>query len=140
MSRDILSAAESIPSSCLHRIFRAAERREAESGTDVVKLHVGDPYFNPSDDVADAFVDAVRRGDTKYTGVEGLGELREAVVDKLRTDNGVDSAVSRLLITPGSCQGLAALLQTLAEPGAEILIPEFHWPVHLQQALLAGLK
>lgn len=73
MSRDILSAAESIPSSCLHRIFRAAERREAESGTDVVKLHVGDPYFNPSDDVADAFVDAVRRGDTKYTGVEGLG-------------------------------------------------------------------
>ncbi|MDT3728350.1 pyridoxal phosphate-dependent aminotransferase [Streptomyces sp. DSM 41972] len=140
MSRDILSAAESIPSSCLHRIFRAAERREAESGTDVVKLHVGDPYFNPSDDVADAFVDAVRRGDTKYTGVEGLGELREAVVDKLRTDNGVDSAVSRLLITPGSCQGLAALLQTLAEPGAEILIPEFHWPVHLQQALLAGFR
>ncbi|MFE7806545.1 pyridoxal phosphate-dependent aminotransferase [Streptomyces sp. NPDC057430] len=140
MSRDILSAAESIPSSCLHRIFRAAERREVESGAEVVKLHVGDPYFNPSDDVADAFVDAVRRGDTKYTGVEGLGELREAVVDKLRTDNEVDSAVSRLLITPGSCQGLAALLQTLAEPGAEILIPELHWPVHLQQALLAGFR
>ncbi|MEU6986126.1 pyridoxal phosphate-dependent aminotransferase [Streptomyces sp. NPDC046324] len=140
MSRDILSAAESIPSSCLHRIFRAAERREVESGAEVVKLHVGDPYFNPSDDVADAFVDAVRRGDTKYTGVEGLGELREAVVDKLRTDNEVDSAVSRLLITPGSCQGLAALLQTLAEPGAEILVPELHWPVHLQQALLAGFR
>ncbi|MEW2139634.1 pyridoxal phosphate-dependent aminotransferase [Streptomyces sp. NPDC005409] len=140
MSPDILSVAGSIPSSCLHRIFRAAEKREEETGVEVVKLHVGDPYFNPADNVADAFVDAVRRGDTKYTGVEGLPELRAAVVDKLRTDNGVDSAVSRLLISPGSCQGLAALLQSLAEPGAEILLPELHWPVHLQQALIAGFR
>ncbi|MEV7618391.1 pyridoxal phosphate-dependent aminotransferase [Streptomyces sp. NPDC089799] len=140
MSPDILSTAESIPSSCLHRIFRAAEAREEETGTEVVKLHVGDPYFDPAGNVADAFVDAVRRGDTKYTGVEGLPELRAAVVEKLRTDNQVDSAVSRLLISPGSCQGLAALLQSLAEPGAEILLPELHWPVHLQQSLLAGFR
>ncbi|MFD5715395.1 hypothetical protein OQI_27740 [Streptomyces pharetrae CZA14] len=140
MSQEILSAAESIPSSCLHRIFRAAEKREEESGVAVTKLHVGDPYFNPSDDVAEAFMDAVRRGETKYTGVEGLPELRAAVVEKLRADNEVDSAVSRLLISPGSCQGLAALLQSLAEPGAEILLPELHWPVHLQQSLLAGFR
>ncbi len=140
MNPDILSAAGSIPSSCLHSIFRAAEAREHETGAEVVKLHVGDPYFNPSDDVADAFVDAVRRGHTKYVGVEGLTELRAALVEKLRSDNDVDSSVSRLLITPGSCQGLAALLQSLAEPGAEILLPELHWPVHLQQSLLAGFK
>ncbi|NEA18500.1 pyridoxal phosphate-dependent aminotransferase [Streptomyces halstedii] len=140
VSSDILSAAGSIPSSCLHRIFRAAEAKEEESGTEVVKLHVGDPYFDPADNVADAFVDAVRRGETKYTGVEGLPELRAAAVEKLRLDNGVDSAVSRLLISPGSCQGLAALLQSLAEPGAEILLPELHWPVHLQQSVLAGFR
>jgi aspartate aminotransferase len=135
-----LSAAGTIPSSCLHSIFRTAERVEEETGVDVVKLHVGDPYFNPSDDVADAFVDAVRRGKTKYTGVEGLPELRAAAVEKLRADNDVDSAVSRLLISPGSCQGLAALMQSLVEPGAEILLPELHWPVHLQQSLLAGFR
>jgi aspartate aminotransferase len=140
VSPDILSAAGTIPSSCLHSIFRAAEAIEEKTGVDVVKLHVGDPYFNPSGDVAEAFIDAVRRGDTKYTGVEGLLGLREAAVEKLRTDNDVDSAVSRLLISPGSCQGLAALLQTLAEPGAEILLPELHWPVHLQQSLLAGFR
>ncbi|MGW1373906.1 pyridoxal phosphate-dependent aminotransferase [Streptomyces sp. NPDC002446] len=140
MSPDILSAAGSIPSSCLHRIFRAAEAKEAEEGAEVVKLHVGDPYFDPSEDVAEAFIDAVRRGETKYTGVEGLPELRAAVVEKLRADNEVDSAVSRLLISPGSCQGLASLLQSLAEPGAEILLPELHWPVHLQQSLLAGFR
>ncbi|MER7080134.1 aspartate aminotransferase [Saccharopolyspora kobensis] len=140
MSPDILSAAGSIPSSCLHSIFHAAERKEQETGVGVVKLHVGDPYFSPSGNVADEFVAAVRRGDTKYTGPEGLPALRAAAVDKLREDNGVDSAVSRLLISPGSAQGLAALLQSLAEPGAEILLPELHWPVHLQQSLLAGFQ
>ncbi|WP_432931911.1 pyridoxal phosphate-dependent aminotransferase [Microbispora sp. CA-135349] len=137
MSAELLSVAGSIPSSCLLRIFHAAEAI-AKDGVDVVKLHVGDPYFNPADNVAEAFIDAVRRGDTKYTGVEGLPALREALVEKLRVDNGVDSAVSRVLISPGSCQGLASLLQSLAEPGAEILLPELHWPVHLQQSLLAG--
>jgi aspartate aminotransferase len=140
VSPDILSAASSIPSSCLHTIFRAAQEAEKRTGAEVVKLHVGDPYFHPAGNVADAFVDAVRRGDTKYTGPDGLPELREAAVEKLRVDNGVDSTVDRLLISPGSCEGLAALLQTLAEPGAEILLPELHWPVHLQQSLLAGFR
>ncbi|WP_197321916.1 pyridoxal phosphate-dependent aminotransferase [Saccharomonospora sp. NB11] len=140
MTPAIHSAAESIPSSCLHGIFRAAEEQEKQAGVDVMKLHVGDPYFNPGEDVAAAFVDAVQRGETKYTGVEGMTALREAAVEKLRVDNGIDSDVSRLLISPGSCQGLAALLQTLAEPGAEILLPELHWPVHVQQSLLAGFR
>jgi aspartate aminotransferase len=137
---EVLSAASSIPSSCLHTIFRAAQETEKRTGAEVMKLHVGDPYFHPADNVADAFVDAIRRGDTKYTGPDGLPELREAAVEKLRADNGVDSTVDRLLISPGSCEGLAALLQTLAEPGAEILLPELHWPVHLQQSLLAGFR
>ncbi|MFJ2743761.1 pyridoxal phosphate-dependent aminotransferase [Streptomyces sp. NPDC087440] len=139
MTPEMLSAARSIPSSCLHRIFRAAEERAETTGEEVINLHVGDPYFDPAENVAEAFIDAVRRGETKYTGVEGMPRLRSALVDKLREDNGVDTAVSRLLISPGSCQGLAALLQSLAEPGAEILLPELHWPVHLQQSVLAGL-
>ncbi|GIJ32673.1 pyridoxal phosphate-dependent aminotransferase [Verrucosispora sp. WMMD703] len=140
MSPEISSAASFIPSSCLHTIFRAAQESERRTGAEVVKLHVGDPYFHPAGNVADAFVDAVRRGDTKYTGPDGLPELREAVVEKLRTDNCVDTVVDRVLVTPGSCEGLAALFQTLTEPGAEILLPELHWPVHLQQSLLAGLR
>lgn len=132
--------ATTIPSSCLQDIYRAAEVKELTTDAQVIKLHVGEPYFNPPEEVADAFLEAVRRGDTKYSGVEGLPALREALVEKLRTDNGLDTEVSRVLVTPGSCQGLSALLQSLAEPGAEILLPELHWPVHLQQALLAGLR
>ncbi|WP_369201225.1 pyridoxal phosphate-dependent aminotransferase [Streptomyces sp. PU-14G] len=132
--------ATTIPSSCLQDIYRAAEVKERTSGGEVIKLHVGDPYFDPPEEVAEAFMDAVRRGETKYSGVEGMPALREALVEKLRTDNGLDTGVSRVLVSPGSCQGLSALMQSLAEPGAEILLPELHWPVHLQQSLLAGLR
>ncbi|KIZ16624.1 hypothetical protein SNA_16400 [Streptomyces natalensis ATCC 27448] len=139
-SRDRVPLAATIPSSCLHEIFRAAEVRERETGTEVVKLHVGDPYFDPPAEVADALHAAIRRGDTKYTSVEGVLELREALVEKLSMENGLDTAVSRVFVTPGSAQGLTALLRSIVEPGAEILLPELHWPVHLQQSLFAGFR
>lgn len=136
-----LSVAGTIPSSCLQDIFREAEVVERSTGADVVKLHVGEPYFNPPPAVAEALAAAVRDSRrTKYAMVEGLLELREAIVAKLRSENGLDTDVDQVFVTPGSCQGLAALLQALSEPGAEILLPELHWPVHLQQSLLAGLR
>ncbi|KXK61862.1 hypothetical protein AWW66_11435 [Micromonospora rosaria] len=132
--------ASTIPSSQLHRVFRDADDRERVSGVPVTKLHVGEPHFTPPPEVAQALARAVTTGRTEYTAVEGLLELREHLVRKLADENGVDTDVSRLFVTPGSCQGLAALMQAVAEPGAEILLPELHWPIHLQQALLAGLR
>ena len=132
--------AATVPSSALHEIFRTAQARERRTGTPVLKLHVGDPYFDAPPEAAEALHAAVRRGDTKYTGVEGILALREALAGKLAAENGLDAAVSRIFVTPGSAQGLTALLRALAEPGAEILLPELHWPVHLQQSLLAGLR
>jgi aspartate aminotransferase len=129
-----------VPSSCLHEVFRAAEARERATGTEVVKLHVGDPYFDPPAEVAEALVAATRRGDTKYTAVEGIPDLRAALAEKLAVENGLDAPVSRVFVTPGSAQGLTALLRSIVEPGAEILLPELHWPVHLQQSLLAGFR
>jgi aspartate aminotransferase len=137
---DGAAVASTIPPSGLHRVFRDAEERERVSGTPVTKLHVGEPYFTPPPEVARALAEAVTRGRTSYTAVEGLLELRERLVAKLAGENGVDSDVSRMFVTPGSCQALAALMQAVAEPGAEILLPELHWPIHLQQALLAGLR
>lgn len=137
---DGAAVASTIPSSQLHRVFRDAAHHERVTGTEVTKLHVGEPYFAPPPQVALALAEAVNRGRTAYTDVEGLPELREALVTKLAEENGVDTAPSRVFVTPGSCQGLAALMQAVAEPGAGILLPELHWPIHLQQALLAGLR
>jgi aspartate aminotransferase len=137
---DGVTVASTIPSSELHRVFRDADDRERDHGTSITKLHVGEPYFTPPPDVAQALARAVRDGRTMYTAAEGLLELREQLADKLARDNGIDTDVSRIFVTPGSSQGLAALMQAIAEPGAEILLPELHWPIHLQQAMLAGLR
>lgn len=139
-SADLLPAAATIPSSWLHEVFRAADAQERATGHPVTRLHVGEPYFGPPEGVAAALAHAVLHGHAGYGPVEGMVALREALVAKLATANGIDSAVSRVFATPGSCQGLLALLLALAEPGAELLLPEMHWPVHLQQALLAGYR
>ncbi|MFI2410424.1 pyridoxal phosphate-dependent aminotransferase [Streptomyces sp. NPDC018947] len=131
--------ASAIPTSWLYEAFRRANEREHRAGP-LIKLHVGEPAFGPPESVGRALAEAVLDGRTRYIDVQGLMELREAISEKLDTVNGIDAPADRLFVTPGSCQGLSALLRTLAEPGAEILMPQIHWPVHLQQALLAGLR
>jgi aspartate aminotransferase len=137
---DPIPIASTIPLSWLHETFYAAEEEERRTGREVAKLHVGEPYFDPPEEVAEALVAAVRRGETGYSSAEGLLELREALVAKLNGANGLDTSVSHVFVSPGSCQGLASLLRSIAEPGAEILLPALHWPVHLQQSLLVGLR
>lgn len=122
------SPAGSIPPSCLHDVFRTAEERELATGRPVIKLHVGEPYFRSPPEAVAAFTAAVRDGRTAYTSAEGLMELREALAAKLEDRNGHRSSPDRIFITPGSCQGLAALLQSLVHPGDELLMPELHCP------------
>ncbi len=131
--------ASSIPSSWLYESFRIANEREREH-PGLIKLHVGEPAFGPPESVAKEFAAAALDGRARYIDVQGLMELRERLAGKLAVVNGIDTEPSRLFVTPGSCQGLVALMRCLVEPGAEILLPEIHWPVHLQQALLAGFR
>jgi aspartate aminotransferase len=135
-----LVRAGAVPSSCLHEIYRAAELVERRSNKAVIKLHVGDPYFDPPRDVSEALVSAIRRGETKYTSVEGILEFREAIVEKLTTENQLGTDTDHVFVTPGSAQGLTSLFRALVEPGAEVLLPELHWPVHLQQSMFAGFR
>ncbi|BFU45487.1 pyridoxal phosphate-dependent aminotransferase [Krasilnikovia sp. MM14-A1004] len=103
-------------------------------------MHVGEPAFGPPPEATRALVDAVRAGRTAYTCAEGALWLREALTAKLARINAIDTTPDRVFATPGSCQGLAALMQSMAEPGAELLLPALHWPIYLQQCLLAGFR
>lgn len=135
----VFPVASSIPTSWLYESFRLANERERR-GPSLIKLNVGEPAFGPPESVGRTLAEAVLDGRTRYIDVQGLLQLREALSEKLESVNGIDAPPDRLFVTPGSCQGLVSLMRTLAEPGAEILLPEIHWPVHLQQALLAGLR
>ncbi|MBL1097899.1 pyridoxal phosphate-dependent aminotransferase [Streptomyces coffeae] len=132
--------AAGIPPSCLHDVFRAADALERETGRPVNQLHVGEPSFRMPPEVAEGLTKAITDGRTTYTSAEGMPRLREALTAKLETENGHHTTPDRVFVSPGSCQGLAALLQSIATPGAELLLPEVHWPIHLQQALLAGFR
>ncbi|MFJ3232893.1 pyridoxal phosphate-dependent aminotransferase [Streptomyces sp. NPDC086787] len=138
-SEDIPSAA-GIPPSCLHEVFRAAEVWEQKTGRPVNRLHVGEPSYRMPTVAAEALTKAVADGATSYTSAEGMLSLREALTAKLETENGHRTNPEHVFVTPGSCQGLSALLMSIATPGAELLLPELHWPIHLQQALLAGFR
>lgn len=131
--------ASAIPASWLYESFRQANERQRER-PDLIMLNVGEPAFGPSDTVGRELAAAALDGRTRYVDVQGLIGLRERLAAKLDTINDLDVHPDRIFVTPGSCQGLVALMRSLARPHAEILMPEIHWPVHLQQALLAGLR
>ncbi len=123
---------DAIPASSLHAIHRLVERR----GGDTVGLHVGEPHLRMPAVAREAFVRAIQDGHTRYTDAPGLLDLRAALAENL-ADNGAPPP-ERLFVTPGSCQAIAAVLQSVAAPGATAILPEVHWPMHLQQVLLAG--
>ncbi|MGH3186190.1 MAG: pyridoxal phosphate-dependent aminotransferase [Streptosporangiaceae bacterium] len=122
-----------IPTSSLHAIHRLASER----GKDTIALHVGEPHIGMPESAADAFVRAIRDRQTYYTDAPGLPMLREALADRL-AGNGAPR-VGQVFVTPGSCQAISAVLQSIAIDGGIALLPELHWPIHLQQVLATGL-
>jgi aspartate/methionine/tyrosine aminotransferase len=122
-----------MPASSLHAIHRLVARRTGET----IALHIGEPHVRMPPSAEEAFARALRDGHTRYTDAPGLPAFREALAERL-AGNGAPSA-EHLFVTPGSCQAIAAVLQSVAVEGGVALLPEVHWPIHLQQVLLAGL-
>lgn len=129
--------ATAVPTSSLHAAFRRAEQWEHRHGRKAIKLQVGEPAYQMPVAVREAMVAAVRAGDCAYTSAEGAEPLRIALAARLN-GQGLDTEPDRVFVTPGSCQGLWAVLTSIVTPGAAVLIPELHWPIYRQQAILSG--
>ena len=134
------SVASTLPRSELDQTFVTVESLRQNSSKEIIELHVGEPFFRPPAAVAQALSEAVFHRSMSYTPVEGLPELRAALAARVAAARGGTVDVSHVFVTPGSCQGLAALMQALCSPGGEVLMPDLYWPNHLQQVLLAGLR
>ncbi len=128
---------EQVPESSLHAVFRAAQRWTYLHGREANGLHVGEPAFGMPPVAVEAMYRAMRAGACTYTSAEGMPELREALVAKLATQR-VETTVDRVFVTPGSCQGLMAVGTAIHTPGAAWMIPQVHWPIYRQQAVLNG--
>jgi len=132
--------AASIPPSCVHGVYRSVNDWQRRTGREAVRLDVGEPHFRPPAEAVEALAAAVHDGRTTYTPAEGLPEFRERLAEKLVQRNRHDTDPGLVYVTPGASQGLYAVMQSVANPGDEILLPAYHWPIHLQQSLLAGLR
>ncbi|ALA58468.1 pyridoxal phosphate-dependent aminotransferase [Nitrospira moscoviensis] len=114
----------------------ATAKAMAAQGLDVIDFSSGEPDFDTPEPVKAAAEAAIRAGFTKYTPSSGIDELRQAVIDKLRVEQGLRYEKSQILISCGAKHSLYNLAEALLEAGDELIIPTPYWVSYADQALL----
>ena len=122
------------PTSAL--IAKVAELKR--QGKDIISLNVGEPDFGTPDYIKVAGMKAIADNFTKYTPGNGILELRQEIVKKLREDNGVEYALNEVTTAVGAKQAIASAMMVLAGPGDEVLLPIPCWVSYTEMIRLAG--
>lgn len=115
---------------------KALELRRA--GVDVIAMTAGEPDFQPPAHVLAAAHDAIERGMTKYTAVEGTRELREAIAAKHARENGLTYAPEQVSVSTGGKQVLYNAIRSIVDPGDEVVLLAPYWVTYPPQVELAG--
>ncbi len=126
------------PSATLAMSQKSSEMKA--QGIDVINMSVGEPDFNTPDHIKEAAKRAVDQNYSRYSPVPGYPELRQAIVDKLIRENGLDYTTSEVLVSNGAKQSVCNTVMALVDPGDEVIIPAPYWVSYPQMALLAGGK
>jgi aspartate aminotransferase len=113
-----------------------AARLKAE-GKDVIGLGAGEPDFDTPAHISAAGVQAINSGFTRYTNVDGVPELKDAIIAKFQRDNGIKYERSQVLVSSGAKQTIFNLCMALLDPGDEVVIPAPYWVSYPDMALLA---
>src|SRR5690625_2478873 len=124
------------PSSTLAIQAKAKELKEA--GHDVIGLGVGEPDFNTPQYILDAAQKAMEQGETKYTPSGGIVPLKDVIIEKLETDNGLSYGRNEIIVTTGAKYALYAAFQALLDEGDEVIIPTPYWVSYIEHVKLAG--
>ncbi len=107
------------------------------AGRDVIGLGAGEPDFDTPDNIKEAAIAAIRRGETKYTAVDGTPELKAAISEKFKRDNGLDYSPAQITVGTGGKQVLYNALMATLDPGDEVIIPAPFWVSYPDMTLLA---
>jgi len=126
------------PSPTLTVTARAQELRRA--GRDVIGLGAGEPDFDTPEHIKTAAIEAIHEGFTKYTAVDGIIELRQAISDKFRRDNDIDYGTDQILVSVGGKHSLFNLFEAVLNQGDEVIIPAPYWVSYPAMALLADAE
>jgi len=124
------------PSPTIAVTTKAAELRAA--GRDVIGLGAGEPDFPTPANIAEAGIAAIRDGKTRYTPVDGIPELKQAICEKFRRDNGLDYGPEQISVSGGGKQVLFNALVATLNPGDEVIIAAPYWVSYPDMVALAG--
>src|SRR5580700_7391539 len=123
------------PSPTLAVTARAAKLKA--EGKDIIGLGAGEPDFDTPVFIADAGVDAIRKGITRYTTVDGTNELKDAIAAKFKRDNHLSYDRSQIIVSSGAKQTCFNVASALLNPGDECVIPAPYWVSYPDMVLLA---
>jgi len=123
------------PSPTLAVTARAA--RLKAQGKDVIGLGAGEPDFDTPAHIAEAGIQAIRGGFTRYTNVDGIDELKDAIIAKFQRDNALTYERNQVLVSSGAKQTIYNLCMALLDPGDEAIIPAPYWVSYPDMVLLA---
>ena len=123
------------PSATLAMSQKSSEMKA--QGIDVINLSVGEPDFNTPDHIKKAAIKAVEENWSRYSPVPGYPELKKAIVDKLKNENGLDYAPNQILCSNGAKQSVCNAIMAIVNAGDEVIIPAPYWVSYPQMVLLA---
>lgn len=105
-------------------------------GADIVNFGVGEPDFDTPENIKEAAIKAIRDGFTKYTPVGGIDDLKDAIAEKLKAENGLDYGREEIIVSCGAKHSLYNIAQALYGAGDEVIIPSPYWVSYPDQVLL----
>ncbi len=118
----------------------ATANRLKASGRPIINLTVGEPDFDTPKFIKQAAHQALDKGCTKYTAVDGIPSLKQAIVGKFKKGNKLDYQANQIIVSSGAKQSIYNLMQALLNPGDEVIIPAPYWVSYPDIALLAEAK
>ena len=124
------------PSPTIAMTTKAQELKAA--GRDVIGLSAGEPDFDTPQNIKDAAIDAINAGKTKYTAVDGIPELKQAICDKFRRENGLSYEPAQVTVGTGGKQVLYNAFMATLNAGDEVIIPAPYWVSYPDMVLLGG--
>ena len=139
MNYKISERAASLSPSLTLAIDAKAKAMKA-AGEDVVGFGAGEPDFDTPQHIKDACAQALAAGFTKYTPASGIPELRAAIADKFKRENGLDYKPSQVIVSCGGKHSCYNVIMATCEPGDEVIIPAPYWLSYPEMVKLAGAR
>jgi aspartate aminotransferase len=124
------------PSPTIAVSMKANELKAA--GKDIISLSMGEPDFDTPENIKQAAIKAIQKGDTKYTAVDGTAALKKAIIEKFKRENSLEYKPSEILVSTGAKQVIYNALVASLNAGDEVLIPAPYWVSYPDMVLLAG--